>query len=210
MIVPGRESRSSIGLAILLTIVVLFAFSPRAHATLTQDEVALSKYRVLAGDELDIFVWGEERMQRQVRVQPDGTFSFPLAGTIAAAGRNVTDIAAEVRERIAVNFRSAPPDVTVSVRDASGVRFYVVGKVRAPGSFISNSPISILQALSMAGGAAEFADLKNALVLRHTSKGEVAEPVELTKLMKGARATKAGALSKPLPVLLSGDVLVVP
>ena len=77
----------------------------------------VSQYRVNAGDELDVFVWGEERMQRSVRVQPDGTFAFPLAGTIKAVGRSVTDIAAEIRERIAINYRSTPPDVTVSVRD---------------------------------------------------------------------------------------------
>ncbi|MET0248608.1 MAG: polysaccharide transporter, partial [Sphingobium sp.] len=70
--------------------------------------------------------------------------------------------------------------------------------------------INILQALSMAGGPAEFADLKNAVVLRQTSAGQVVEPIQLAKLLKGGRAMDAGALRKPLPVLQSGDVLVVP
>lgn len=171
---------------------------------------AVSQYRVNVGDELDVFVWGEERMQRSVRVQPDGTFVFPLAGTIKAANRSVTDIAAEIRERIAVNYRSTSPDVTVSVRDAVGTRFYVVGKVRTPGSYTSSSAINILQALSMAGGAAEFADLKNAVILRQTPGGQVVEPVQLTRVLKGRRALQAGTLTNSLPMLLSGDVLVVP
>lgn len=169
-----------------------------------------SRYSVNAGDELDIFVWGEERMQRSVRVQPDGTFTFPLAGTIKAHDRNVTDIATEIRERISNNYRSTPPDVTVTVRDAIGMRFYIVGKVRTPGSYTSGSAINILQALSLAGGPAEFADLKNAVVLRQTSAGQVVEPVQLARLLKGGRAMDAGTLGKPLPVLQSGDVLVVP
>jgi polysaccharide export outer membrane protein len=171
---------------------------------------AVSQYRVNAGDELDVFVWGEERMQRAVRVQPDGTFAFPLAGTIKAVGRSVTDIAAEIRERIAINYRSTPPDVTVSVRDAIGTRFYVVGKVRTPGSYTSSSAINILQALSMAGGPAEFADLKNAVILRQTPGGQVVEPVQLARVLKGRRALPTGSLTKSLPMLLSGDVLVVP
>lgn len=169
-----------------------------------------SRYSVNAGDELDIFVWGEDRMQRSVRVQPDGTFTFPLAGTIKARDRNVTDIATEIRERISNNYRSAPPDVTVTVRDATGMRFYIVGKVRSPGSYTSGSAINILQALSLAGGPAEFADLKNAVVLRQTGAGQVVEPIQLARLLKGGRAMEAGTLGKPLPVLQSGDVLVVP
>lgn len=169
-----------------------------------------SQYRVRAGDELDVFVWGEERMQRVVRVQPDGSFAFPLAGTIQASGRGISDIAAEIRERIAVNFRSAAPDVTVSVRTATDMRFYVVGKVRAPGSFTSGTPINILQALSMAGGPADFADMKNAVVLRQTSRGQAVERVALNRLLKGGRVLNAGTLAQALPTLSSGDVLVVP
>lgn len=172
--------------------------------------VQQSQYLVNAGDDLDIFVWGEERMQRAVRVQPDGTFSFPLAGTIQARDRNVTDIAAEIRERISVNYRSSIPDVTVSVRDAIGMRFYVVGKVRTPGSYTSGTSVNILQALSMAGGTAEFADIKNAVILRQTPTGQIVEPVKLSSVLKGGRAMEAGVLSNALPMLLSGDVLVIP
>lgn len=168
------------------------------------------RYTINAGDELDVFVWGEERMQRQVLVQPDGTFAFPLAGTIRAGGRNVSDIAAEIRERISLNYRGAPPDVTVSVREATGMRFYVVGKVRSPGSFNSGTSPNILQALSMAGGPADFADVKNAVILRQTPHGEVVERVALNKLLKGGRALDAGTLGTPLPTLASGDVLVIP
>lgn len=171
---------------------------------------AQARYTVNAGDALDVFVWGEERMQREVRVQPDGTFAFPLAGTIHASGRNVTDIADDIRERIAVNYRAAPPDVTVSVRDATGMRFYVVGKVNSPGSYASGTSPNVLQALSMAGGTAEFADVGEAVILRQTDEGQVVEPVNLKKLLKGGRALEAGALRVPLPVLLSGDVLVIP
>ncbi|MBO9623896.1 MAG: polysaccharide biosynthesis/export family protein [Sphingomonas sp.] len=173
-------------------------------------ELPPAQYKVHAGDELDIFVWGEERMQRSVRVQPDGTFAFPLAGTIRAADRSVAEISSELRERISVNYRSTVPDVTVSVRTAMDMRFYVVGKVRTPGSFTSSSTVNVLQALSMAGGTAEFANIKNAVIMRQQPDGtQRMEPVSLKPLLRGKAGARAGGAAS-LPMLKNGDVLVIP
>jgi len=172
--------------------------------------VADAEYRINAGDELDIFVWGEERMQRAVRVLPDGTFAFPLAGTIAASNRTAREISADLRERIAKNYRNAPPDVTVSVRDTSGMRFYVLGRVKTPGSYTSVRQINVLQALSVAGGLAEFANIKKAVILRQTPNGQVVEHLHISGILKGGRSLDSEDLVNALPVLKSGDVLVIP
>ncbi|MFD1952559.1 polysaccharide biosynthesis/export family protein [Sphingomonas arantia] len=169
-----------------------------------------AEYRINAGDDLDIYVWGEERMQRTVRILPDGTFAIPLAGTIAAMDRTVAQIASEIRTRIAGNFRERVPEVTVTVRNTAGMNFFVVGKVRNPGSYASGRTIDVVQALSMAGGLAEFADAKHAVILRHTRDGQVVEPIALTNVLKGARRLDAGMLPDALPTLRSGDVLVIP
>lgn len=206
--------RNRVRALVLVSAMVLVGAPAAAQLAITDasgTSEALQRYQVKSGDQLEIFVWGEERMQRSVRVQPDGTFAFPLAGTIRAEGRNVADISAEIRERIAVNYRSTPPDVTVTVGEASEMRFYVVGKVRTPGTYTSPGPVNVLQALSMAGGTAEFADIKNAVILRQAADGsQVVEPVKLTTVLKGRRALPAGALSDALPTLGSGDVLVIP
>ncbi len=167
-------------------------------------------YRINAGDDLDVSVWGEEKMTRITRVLPDGTINVPLAGTITAAAKTVEQVSEEIRQRIAPNYRTSPPEVTVTVRDATGMRFYVVGKVRTPGSFSTGRAVDSLQALSMAGGLAEFADVKNAVILRHTADGQVVEPVRLASVLKGHRRLKPGELAEPLPLLRSGDVLVIP
>lgn len=208
--IPQRLS-GALALALMLAPAGARAQLEAASASVSLPSSApVSRYNVNAGDDLDIFVWGEERMQRAVRVQPDGTFTFPLAGTIKARDRTVADIAAEIRERISHNYRSAPPDVSVTVREALGMRIYVVGKVRTPGSYTSGTSVNILQALSMAGGTAEFADIKNAVILRQTPTGQIVEPVKLSSVLKGGRAMEAGVLSNALPMLLSGDVLVIP
>jgi polysaccharide export outer membrane protein len=168
------------------------------------------EYRINPGDELDILIWGEERLQRVVRVLPDGTFTFPLAGRIAAADRTVTEIANQIRANIAPNYREGAPDITVAVREATGMRFYVMGKVRTPGGFSSGKAVNVIQALSMAGGLAEFADVKNAIILRHTAQGQTVERVRLSALLKGARGIDPGRLAAPLPLLEAGDVLLIP
>jgi polysaccharide export outer membrane protein len=201
--------------ALLALLVMLYAGFPQAVAAqiVTPSTPAVgvdSEYHVNAGDELDILVWGEERLQRVVRVLPDGTFTFPLAGRITAINRTVREISDQIRANIAPNYRAAPPDVTVAVRETTGMRFYVMGKVRAPGGFSSGRAVNIIQALSMAGGLAEFADVKNAIILRQTVQGQTIERVRLSAVLKGARGIDAGRLSVPLPVLGAGDVLVIP
>lgn len=169
-----------------------------------------AEYRINAGDELEISVWGEERMQRIVRVLPDGTFAFPLAGTIKALGQTVSEVSTAIRQRIANNYRSGPPDVTVGVRTAIATSFFVVGRVRTPGVYSSGRDVNVVQALSMAGGLADFADVKHAVILRQSPGGQVVEPVALSRVLKGGRRLDRGALTKPLPILRSGDVLVIP
>lgn len=169
-----------------------------------------AEYRINAGDELDVFVWGEERMQRPVRVLPDGTFAFPLAGTITAEGRTAPEVADVIADRIKGNYRAAVPNVTVAVRETGGARFYVVGKVRTPGGYSVGRAVNVVQALSLAGGTAEFADVDNAIILRQTKTGQSVEKVRLSDVLKGSRGLAAGPQGIALPVLGSGDVLVIP
>lgn len=171
---------------------------------------AVAEYRINPGDELEVFVWGEERMQRPVRVLPDGSFAFPLAGTIEAEGRTAPEIAAAITEKIKGNYRSNVPDVTVTIRDTAGSRFFVVGKVRTPGGYSTGRRVNVVQALSLAGGTAEFADIDNAIILRQTAQGQSVERVRLSEVLKGSRGLRTGPQASPLPTMGSGDVLVIP
>lgn len=171
---------------------------------------SLAEYRLNAGDVLDIFVWGEERMQREVRVLPDGTVAFPLAGTVLAEGKTAREVGTDIQTRIQSYFRAGTPEVTVSVKDTAGMRFFVIGKVRAPGSYSAGRALNALQALTLAGGPVEFADVAQAVILRQTATGQVVERVSLTDVLKGGRRLSAGEQTNPIPMLRSGDVLVIP
>ena len=149
-------------------------------------------------------------MQREVRVLPDGTFAFPLAGTIQAEGKSAREVGHEIEKKIASFYRDGTPEVTVSVKDTSGMRFYVIGKVRSPGSYSIGRSINALQALTLAGGPAEFANIDQAVILRETNTGQTVEKVSLSDVLKGGKALSPGEQARPIPVLRSGDVLIIP
>lgn len=166
-------------------------------------------YLINPSDELEIYVWGDERLQRVLRVLPDGTFSFPLVGVVHAAGRTTVDVEDEVEKRLATQYREAPPQVTVSVRNAAGMMVSVIGKVRTPGTFPLSRPLDVLQALSLAGGPGEFADVGSVMILRRQGDKPTVIRTRLTDVLRG-RASASDLSGDSLPTLMSGDVVIVP
>lgn len=175
----------------------------------TATGLAQSKaYRINSGDDLEVNVWGEERLQREVRVLPDGTFTFPLVGQIVAINKLPSEVAAEITRGLKTQYRDNVPTVTVSVKGISGFQFAVTGKVRAPGIFTPSRYVNVLDALIMAGGPAEFANVDNVVVLRKTGNGHINPiKVHLSRVFKGNASASDMA---NLPELESGDTVIVP
>lgn len=164
-------------------------------------ESALADYAIQPGDVLEISVWREPDLQREVLVRPDGGISFPLVGDMKAQGSSVAALAAAVTERLE---RYIPdPVVTVTVSQMSGNRIYVLGRVNRPGEFAVLRPVNVLQALSMAGGLTPYADEKRIQVLRGSGSEQQAIPFNYRDVERGQ------ALEQNL-VLQAGDVVMVP
>ena len=97
----------------------------------------------------EVFEW--KALNDQFAIGPEGTLSLPLIGEVEAAGLNT----AELCQRIAERFRermgfAEPPSVSVEV--VKFRPFYIVGDVQAPGEFPYRPGLTVLQALSLAGG----------------------------------------------------------
>ncbi|TCP33069.1 polysaccharide export outer membrane protein [Sphingomonas sp. BK235] len=178
-----------------------------AQSAATGAAAPLAAYRINPGDELDIFVWGEERLQRTVRVLPDGTFSFPLVGKVDALNALPSEIEARITKGLESQYRTAVPQVTVSVKTPSGLQFSVLGKVRSPGSFTPGRYVNVIEALSFAGGPTEFAQLGNVVIIRKTQTGSQAIRVRLSDLMKGSTGDLSG---ESIPQVRGGDTVIVP
>lgn len=140
-------------------------------------------YTLNPGDSLSVSVWREEELRRDLVVLPDGTISFPLAGILSVAGMR-TD---EVEKALAERLNKYIPDavVTVSVLGASGYRIYIIGAVARPGEYQVPRRVTVMQALSLAGGLTPFAGEDSIKILRREDDKTVAIPFEYSEVKRG-------------------------
>jgi len=175
--------------------VVFFIF------VMTNVAIASERYLLNAGDVLDISVWNEEALQKQVAILPDGMISFPLAGELSAQGHSVTELQSSLKEKLAEYL--SDPVVTVSVVSVSGNTVHIMGKVLQPGSFVMTKNIDVMQALSLAGGLSPYAKENDIIVIRRNGEKQQTLPVHYAAIKKGQDL-------KTNIILMSGDVIVIP
>ncbi len=205
----GAKLSGALASAVMLLPLLGAAVVPvRMLSAQTPPVVPLKPYRINPGDEIEIYVWGDERLQRVLKVLPDGSVSFPLVGRIDALSKLPTDLEGVVVAGLADQYRNTVPRVTVSVKNPSGLTFSVAGKVRAPGNFTPGHYVNVLEAISVAGGPTEFADLSKVKVYRKMGSQIQVIEVRLDTAMKG-NPTPADLRGASMD-LQSGDTVVVP
>jgi polysaccharide export outer membrane protein len=160
-----------------------------------------SSYVIGANDLLNIYVWKEKDLTQDVTVMPDGKISFPLIGEVVAAGQTVS----QLRDAIANKLQKfvTAPEVTVIVKEARSQIIYMIGKVTKPGTYPLIPQMTILQALSAAGGTTEWADTKNILIVRREGGKEDQFRFNYNEYTSGGNLEQ-NILLKP------GDTIIVP
>lgn len=192
--------RLSAALLLLTGPTAIMAQQPSSPATVRAPD---RPYTINAGDELEIYVWGEERLQREIRVLPDGTFSFPLVGQVIAQGQLPSQVETAITNGLSSQYRGQVPQVTVSVKAPAGFIFSVIGRVKSPSTFTPGRYVNVVDAIAMAGGGDEFANLDNVVIVR---KGQNPLRVRLGGVMKG----NVSANGADIPQIESGDTVIVP
>lgn len=159
-------------------------------------------YVLHPADRLQVSVWRDTALQREVRVLPDGSITLPLVGRIMVAGLDTDTIEKQLVERLKPYMPD--PIVTVSVLSADGNVVYVIGKVLKPGVVpLTTDGTTVLQALSQVGGLDRFADGNAVRVLRDEGGKRTVLTVRYNDLVKGD--------SLQTNVLLhAGDTVLVP
>lgn len=158
-------------------------------------------YKIGAGDVLDISVWKEPSISRAVPVRPDGKISIPLLNDIVAAGLTPMELMAQLTEKLR-KFVS-DPQVTVVVTEINSRRIFVLGEVSRPGAFSMLPNMTVLQAISSAGGFTLFANQKKIYVLRDDDGKQ-------KKFLFDYRQVVRGEKPEQNIILKSGDTIVVP
>ena len=173
--------------------------NPGSSSASSKSAPADPNYVIGAQDVLDISVWKEEQLTKTVPVRPDGKISMPLLNDVQAAGLTPTQLANQITESLKKFVTD--PQVTVIVREINSQRVYLLGEVARAGAYPLLPNMTVLQALSSAGGFTQFANLKKIYVLR----------VENGKQEKFPFNYKHALESPDQNILLkAGDTIVVP
>jgi polysaccharide export outer membrane protein len=152
-------------------------------------------------DQIEISVWKEPDLTKQMAIRPDGKISYPLIGEVQAAGRTVKQLQAEIHKRLEKYVSDAT--VTVILLKPQGYKIYVTGKVNKPGEFVVGRPTDVMQAISLAGGLTPFAAPGSIIVLRKAGGKEEVYPFNYKDVSRGESLEQNRTL-------LPGDVVVVP
>jgi polysaccharide biosynthesis/export protein len=184
-----------------LFLIILLGLVTSAGFAMAQAPAQESSYRIGPNDVLNIFVWKEAELTRDVTVMPDGNITYPLIGEITAQGQTATELKKAITDKLQ-NFVTAP-EVTVIVKETRSQMIYTIGKVTRPGPYPLAPNMTVMQALSAAGGFAEWADTKNILIVRREGGKE-------TQLRFNFKEFTSGEKLEQNIVLKPGDTLVVP
>jgi polysaccharide biosynthesis/export protein len=152
-------------------------------------------------DMLDITVWKEPDNSKTVPVRPDGKISLPLLNDVTAAGLTPMQLQAAITEGLK-KFISEP-QVTVIVTQVNSRRVYVLGEVARTGALPMLPNMTVLQALSAAGGLSQFAKQNGIYVLRTENGRQQTFPFNYKEVVRGKHPEQN-------ILLKSGDTIVVP
>jgi polysaccharide export outer membrane protein len=156
-------------------------------------------YRIGPLDVLDISVFGVPDLTRTVEVTGNGQISFPLIGTVSAAGRTTEGLKAELETRLGAKYLQSP-QVDVAVKTSTSQRVTVEGAVKESGIYPLVGETTLIQVIAMAKGLDSSADTHGVLVFRRIGGQKNVAAFDLSAIQKG-RSTD--------PVLQGGDVVVV-
>jgi len=158
-------------------------------------------YVIGADDVLDVSVWKEQDLTRTLQVRPDGKISMPLLGDVQAAGLTPSQLAQTVSDKLK-RYLTAP-QVTIILTQINSQRVYVTGEVTRPGAYPVLPGMTILQAITSAGGLTQFANAKKIFLMRDENHIQTKYPFSYKEVLDGRKA------DENLPVK-AGDTIVVP
>ncbi len=159
-------------------------------------------YVIGPDDVLAVLFWREKDLSvEQVAVRPDGKITLPLLNDVQAAGLTPDQLREAVQKAAAQYVED--PNATIVVRQINSRRFFVTGQVGKPGPYPLGGPLTVLQALSLAGGTVEFAKTDKIIIMRTTGAKTETLKFNYKDVMKG-KNLQQNILLKP------GDTILVP
>lgn len=162
--------------------------------------VEIAPYRIAPGDEISVSIFGAPELDRTGIVDAAGNFSLPLAGAVAAGGKTPDELAREVEARLKGAYLKNPR-AAVNVKAATNQQTVTIdGEVAQPGIYPITRRMSLQQAIAVARGATETANIRNVIVFRTVKGQKMAAMFDLQAIRSGRT---------PDPEIYGNDIVVV-
>lgn len=177
------------------------AVAPAASAPVFTGSLAAapSEYRIGPADILEVTVFDVPNLSRVAQVNSSGRIALPLIGTVAAAGKSVAALEAEITAALAATYLQSP-QVSVFLKEAASQRVTVGGAVRQPGVFPVTGEVTLLQMIALARGLDPVADARNVLVFRTLGGQRTAARFDFAAISAGKAED---------PAIRAGDIVIV-
>lgn len=177
---------------VISTVIIILAGSAELYA---------KSFYVGPGDVLEVSVWRDENLSRELVITPDGILSFPLIGDVNVENMSV----AEIRKVVTKKLTEYIPDasVAVMVKQINSLKAYVIGQVKNPGVFPITLETRVMQVLAMAKGLTPFASERDIHILRYKNNTIEKIGFDYKEVLKGNNLEQDILLKR-------GDVIVVP
>jgi len=198
-----KTSAQIITLGLGLAVLCFFACSPTNTITPLEEAPSIKKSEFVIGPEdvLKIHVWKQKNISVTIPVRSDGKISIPLVNDVEAAGFTPNQLKDKIAERLKKFIDE--PTVSVIVAAINSIKVSVSGNVNSPGVYNIGREISLIEAISLAGGLGDFADPENIKIIRKENGIDKIFKVNYTDILNGEDL-------KQNITLVPGDSVVVP
>jgi len=156
-------------------------------------------YKIGPQDTLEVAVFQVQDLSKTVRVDSGGTILLPLIGQMPASGRTTQELSDDVATELGRKYLNDPL-VTVTVKESASQRVTVDGAVIHPGIYPISGETTLMQAVALAQGPAELADLHQVAIFRTSGAQRLTAVFDLAAIREGKAAD---------PRILANDLVIV-
>jgi len=177
---------------------------PEAQAVTSEADWTSPDYKIGPLDSLQVFVWQQEDLSRDVAVRPDGRITMPLIEDLKAAGKTPSELARDIEKELEKYVRD--PIVTVIVGGFAGTydqQIRVIGEAQQPAALPYLANATVLDVMITVGGLTEFANGNAARLIRVEDGERKVYRLRLDDLVRDGDITANASI-------LPGDVIIIP
>lgn len=160
---------------------------------------APDSYRINAGDQFNVKIFGVEDLSGGYFVEPSGTVGFPLIGSLSVIGLTTPELSDKLAQLYGQRYLRNP-NVSVQMTEFTKATFSVSGSVGTPGIYQSIGTTNLVRAVARAGGPSEIANPKRVAIFRNIDGVRHVAAFDLKRIEAGL---------DPNPIVYGGDEIVM-